>query len=82
MPDMQPFFAAALKQFLEEFSPGGEPLVVGFPVRKSLGRFFRLPSANTKKIVAALEFEIGNQIPLPLDQVGPFHAYLETVARR
>ena len=69
VPDVQPSFAAALAKFLEQFSPGNEPLVVGFPGAQSLGRFFRLPGTDAKKVQAALEFEIANQVPLPLDQV-------------
>lgn len=69
IPDVHPYFASALQQFLEQFSPTGEPLVVGFPGAQSLGRFFRIPGTDLKKIDAALEFEAPKQIPLPLDQV-------------
>jgi len=67
--DVRPYFAAALQKFIEKFEPGNEALIVGFPGAQSLGRFFRLPESKGKKFQSALEFELRNQIPLPLDQV-------------
>ena len=67
--DVRPHFATAMRRFLEQYQPAGEPLVVGFPGAQTLGRFFSLPESAGKKFQAALEFEVPNQIPLPLDQV-------------
>jgi type IV pilus assembly protein PilM len=68
-PHVQPMIASAFDQFLSQLSSGDDPLVISFPGTQSLGRFFSLPKMKPRKLDAALEFEVANQIPLPKDEV-------------
>jgi Tfp pilus assembly PilM family ATPase len=66
---IQPFLAAAIQQFETQCSPGDERLVISFPGAQTLGRFFELPPMKASKLQKAVAFEVGNQIPLPADEV-------------
>ncbi len=68
-PDFQLQLAPAFERFRAELAPGDERIVVGLPGPQTLGRFFGLPSMSATKLKVAVAFEIGNQIPLPPDEV-------------
>jgi Tfp pilus assembly PilM family ATPase len=67
--EIQVNLAPAFEQFIASCSPGDEPLAFSFPGIQTLGRFFALPAMKSKRLQTALEFEIGNQIPLSRDEV-------------
>jgi Tfp pilus assembly PilM family ATPase len=61
---------AALEEFIERHKPASDPVIVGLPGSKTLGRCFLLPRLKpARRFQKLLEYEIRNQIPLPLDEV-------------
>jgi Tfp pilus assembly PilM family ATPase len=69
-PELQTCFRAAVARFVELHQPGDEPIVVGFPGTQSLGRFFVMPRLRqSKRFQTAVEVEVRNQIPIPIDDV-------------
>ena len=70
-------FAATLRKFLDQHSPDNATICLGLPSLSVLGRFFRLPPVDPKRLADAVAYEVRQQIPLPLDElIWDYHAWL------
>jgi type IV pilus assembly protein PilM len=69
-------FAATLRKFLDQHSPDNATVCLGLPSLSVLGRFFRLPPVDPKRLADAVAYEVRQQIPLPLDElVWDYHVW-------
>jgi type IV pilus assembly protein PilM len=69
-------FAATLRKFLDQHPPQDATVCVGLPSLSVLGRFFRLPPVDPKRLADAVVYEVRQQIPLPLEElVWDYHAW-------
>jgi len=67
---------ATLRKFLDQHAIQDARLCIGLPSLALLGRFFRLPPVDAKRMEDAVAYEARQQIPLPLDELAwDFHAW-------
>ena len=72
--------AEVMSQTLEQFTDIAESkrprVVLGFPGRRGLARFFEMPPARGKKNAEVVAYEMRHQIPVPIEEtVFDFHLW-------
>jgi type IV pilus assembly protein PilM len=68
--------ATTLRTFLDQHPPQDATVSLGLSNLSVLGRFFRLPPVDPKRLADAVAYEVRQQIPLPLEElVWDYHAW-------
>jgi type IV pilus assembly protein PilM len=59
----------ALASLLEQIKLEGSAICVGFPAERTFTRLFELPPLGPKKIADVMQYEVKQQVPLPVESL-------------
>jgi type IV pilus assembly protein PilM len=75
--DMAEFHKQAITTLFERAKFEGSVVCVSFPAQKTITRLFDLPPVEVKRIPEIMQYEVKQQIPLPLEVVAWDHQILD-----